>query len=118
MSAIVTDLAARTVTVNVSFDPTLDGANKPWRIDWGDGSAIQSFAVGAVQAVKSYAADGNYIIEVQDLNGDTRLHQQVLLGNEPYPVWDPEKVQPTPAERQARKRQQIAAMGYAKRYIG
>jgi hypothetical protein len=117
MSAIVTDQTARTVSVNVTFDPVLDGADKPWKVDWGDGT-VQSIAVGTHQGTHSYAADGEYIVETQDLNGDTRLHQRVLVGNEPFPVWDPEKVQPTPAERQARKRQQIAAMGYAKRYIG
>jgi hypothetical protein len=117
MTAIVTDQAARTVQLNVSFDPTLDGAAKPWRADWGDGT-VTTYAAGTAQASRSYAADGTYVIEVQDMNGDTRTHQEVLVGTKPYPVWDPEKVQPTPAERQARQRRQIAAMGYAKRYIG
>jgi hypothetical protein len=118
MTAVVTDEVARAVQVTVTFDPLLDGAaGKPWVIDWGDGT-VTSYTAATTVVNRNYAKDGNYVIQVQDMNGDTRTHENVLVGDMPYPVWDPQKVQPTPAERQARKREQIAAIGYAKRYIG
>jgi PKD repeat protein len=115
---VVLDQTARSVKITVNFTLAGDGATgKPWKADWGDGR-MNTYAAATKTVTQTYAKDGSYRIEVQDLNGDTRTHREVTVGKEPYKTYDPEKILPTMNERYQREAAKAGRMGYAKRYIG
>ena len=71
-------------TAAVSFSAALDGqAPQPFTVDWGDGSAPQKLASGAVGAGHTYAKAGSYKITVASNNVTST---QVLTVGNPFPA--------------------------------
>ena len=74
------------VLATVTFDAS-DGGDQPFRIDWGDGSGIQSCATGITSAQHSYPKAANYAVVVQA--NDTRSVEHVTLAVPPGSTYDP-----------------------------
>lgn len=108
------------VTATVTFSTTMGETDQPYRIDWGDGTAIAPIGAGAAPQNHIYAKAGTY--EVWASANDVRVHAQVTvqdLTHPLYPVFDPIKAPPvTVKDQQAEELEQAKAVMGSRRNIG
>jgi hypothetical protein len=78
------------VLATATFDAA-DGGDQPFRIDWGDGSGIQSLATGMTGATHTYPKAANYHVVAQ-ANG-SRCRAAVTLATPPGSTYDPTRVE-------------------------
>jgi PKD repeat protein len=70
---------------DVSFDAAIDGQiAQPYRVDWGDGTPIQSVAGGSPLATHTYVKAGFYKVTVACNNSTS--NQTLRVGSPAYPA--------------------------------
>ena len=93
------------VSCVVTFDAAAGEHDQPYKIDWGDGTAIEQRASGASSGTHDYAKAGFYKVKVKA--NDTSSTQTITAGAPAMPAWNAEKV------REARQgpQEDLAAIG-------
>lgn len=82
--------AAKVVTATVTFDPAMGELPQPWKVDWGDGSAVATVASGTSTANHTYVADSTYKVTVHA--NDNESTQAITVGVAPFKAYDPLKI--------------------------
>lgn len=85
MKVVLTNPTGLDVTAAVSFSAADGQIAQPFTVDWGDGSAVQQLAGGAVGAGHTYAKAGWYTVTVRSNN--TSVRQRVEAGTPVYPAF-------------------------------
>lgn len=104
-----TTISVNKATKTASLVIALDAGepNQPFRIDWDDGSAIQTVASGAHAGPTThvYAKTGGYSVAVQ--GNDLRTTERVYVPDF-LKAYDPEKFEKTPQELRQVERDKAA----------
>jgi hypothetical protein len=74
--------APLTAKADWTFEPTLEQATQPVRINWGDGTAVDAVASGTLTKTHTYAKEGFFNVVAQA--NDVRQNFRIKAGTPDY----------------------------------